>query len=412
MRIHPPIRLDKQRERAGMKPIGGMNTALVRNKVARSTNPTLAAKTRTRRGWGTQFHLPRAGHTDGELVWHYSSQRLQIFDSIETCIFGRFRAVPTGLRLNLEGAHPALKRGANHHCAYGADDRQPKSNRQSKSEKQPFCDRQPPSDRQLPIFLTGILFLCLFCLPACLYAQTAPPIPTPPQPAQAVELDRVVAVVNNQAILASDLDEEIRLAVLDPAQAGLGALTPRRALEQLISRALIQQQIRQEDAQAIEPTQAEIDARLSQIRKEVPACVHLNCASEEGWRAFLAAHALTIERVRAYLRFRIQILRFIEERFRQGIRITPEEIESYYKQTLLPQYAPGEAVPMLEEVSPRIQEILLQRQVNVLFDGWLTNLRKQGDVEVLDPALETPKTPGGAALSSPLHSVQGEKGGA
>ena len=28
-----------------------------------------------------------------------------------------------GLRLNIGGAHPALKRGANHHCAYGAGDR-------------------------------------------------------------------------------------------------------------------------------------------------------------------------------------------------------------------------------------------------------------------------------------------------
>jgi hypothetical protein len=229
-----------------------------------------------------------------------------------------------------------------------------------------------------------------------------------PQPDKAAILDRVVAVVNNQAILASDVDDEMRLAVLDPAQAGLGDLTPQRALEQLISRALIQQQIRQEDAQAIEPTQAEIDARLSEIRKDVPACVRLNCLSDAGWKVFLTAHQLTPERVRAYLRFRIQILRFIEERFRQGIRIAPEEIESYYKATLLPQYAPGETAPILEEVSPRIQEILLQRQVNALFDGWLTNLRKQGDVEVLDPSLEAPKAPSGAALSSPL----GEKGGA
>jgi len=35
---------------------------------------------------------------------------------------GGFRAVPTGLRLNIVDAHPALQRGANHHCAYGAGD--------------------------------------------------------------------------------------------------------------------------------------------------------------------------------------------------------------------------------------------------------------------------------------------------
>jgi hypothetical protein len=231
------------------------------------------------------------------------------------------------------------------------------------------------------------------CLAAASLAQN--PAQTP-QSAHAVVLDRVVAVVNNQAILASDVDDEVRLAVLDPAQAGLGVLTPQRALEQLISRALIQQQIHQEDAQAAQPSEDEVDARLAEIRKEVPACVHLNCASDEGWKEFLAAHRLMPERVQNYLRYRIQILRFIEQRFRQGIRIAPEEIESYYRKTLLPQYAPGDAVPPLEKVAPRIEEILLERQVNVLFVDWLENLRKQGDVEVLDPSLESPESQGGA----------------
>jgi hypothetical protein len=64
--------------------------------------------------------------------------------------------------------------------------------------------------------------------------------------------------------------------------------------------------------------------------------------------------------------------------------------------------------------------------VNVLFDGWLRNLRKQGDVEVLDPALETPETAPGAgpstslphpidkdpSLGTPVRSAQDDKGGA
>lgn len=212
-----------------------------------------------------------------------------------------------------------------------------------------------------------------------------------------VVLDRVVAVVNNRAILASDVDEEIRLAVLDPGRAGLGVLTPQVALEQLISRSLIQQQIREEDTRAADASPAEVAARLAEIRRQVPACVRQNCATEAGWKAFLAAHDLTEQRVASYLRYRLQILRFIEMRFRQGIRITPQEIETYYNETLLPQYAPGESIPKLEQVAPRIQEILLQQQVNILFDDWLKNLREQGEVEVLDPALETSDAKAGGA---------------
>jgi hypothetical protein len=204
-----------------------------------------------------------------------------------------------------------------------------------------------------------------------------------------VVLDRAVAIVNRHVILSSDIDDEIRLSVLDPDRVGMGVLVPQRALEQLISRALIEQQIRREDEEAAEPSPSEVNARLSELRKELPACVRENCVTDEGWKAFLKAHDLTPERVEAYMRYRLEILRFIEQRFRQGIHITPQQIETYYNQTLVPQYGPGEAIPSLERVSPRIEEILLQQQVNLLFDEWMTNLRKQGDVEILDPSLET-----------------------
>jgi len=207
-----------------------------------------------------------------------------------------------------------------------------------------------------------------------------------------VTLDRIVAVVNRQAILQSDLEDEFRLAVLDPSRAGQSE-TPQQALQRLISRALIQQQIHDEDIETVKPTNEEVAARLQDMRTELPACVQANCSSEDGWKAFLDSHGLTPERVNAFLRNRLEILRFIEMRFRQGIRISPEEIEAYYREKLVPLYPPGQAPPPLDQVSPRIEEILLQQEVNELFDDWLDNLEKQGEVEVLDPSLAPPKTP-------------------
>ena len=122
-------------------------------------------------------------------------------------------------------------------------------------------------------------------------------------------------------------------------------------------------------------------------------------------KAFLAAHTLTAVRVEAYLRYRLEILRFIEQRFRQGIQISPQQIDSYYHDVLLPQYAPGDTIPPLDQVAPRIQEILLQGQVNVLFGSWLDNLRQQGDVEVLDPAIAPPA----AANETQQNSGRGDQ---
>lgn len=244
------------------------------------------------------------------------------------------------------------------------------------------CSRSRWARRVSPWLLTTAI--CALVFPAAMAAQP-----------DAVPLDRVVAVVNRQVILLSDVDDAVQLAVLNPAPGAEGPMTRAHALEELISRALIEQQIRQEDLQSIEPTAAEVTARVEEIRRQLPACVRAHCSTDEGWKAFLNTHHLTEQRVESYLHNRMEILRFIEQRFRQGIEITHDEIENYYRNTLLPQYPAGVAAPPLGEVQSRIEEILLEQQVSALFDNWLDNLRTQGDVEVLDPALEVAQSPAG-----------------
>ena len=225
-------------------------------------------------------------------------------------------------------------------------------------------------------------WLLLFAAAAMAGAQTQDPAAGPQV------LDRVVAVVNYQPILWSDVTREIRFAVLDPNDPN-GTLTPQSALQQLISRSLIQQQIREEDVTASLPSDEEVRSRVKEVRNELPACVRMNCATDAGWQAFQKSSGLTAKQIEDYLRLRMEMLRFIEIRFRQGIRISREETEAYYRDKLVPQYATPSQAPPLSAVASRIEEILLEQQVNVLFSNWLDNLRKQGDVEVLDASLES-----------------------
>jgi peptidyl-prolyl cis-trans isomerase SurA len=236
-----------------------------------------------------------------------------------------------------------------------------------------------------------IRLVCVCALAVALLPAAAQPGDKSPESGSAV-IDRVVAVVNRQVILASDLQDEMQLAVLNPNNSGGQKITERQALDQLISRTLIQQQIRQDDVESAEPKPEEIQARVNEIRTELPICVQADCKSDAGWTAFLAHHDLTPKRVENYLRNRLKILSFIEMRFRQGIRITPEEIQAYYQDKLVPQYPSGQTPPPLEQVSSRIEEILLEQKVNALFGDWLSNLRKQGQIEVLDPSLESAST--------------------
>ncbi len=207
-----------------------------------------------------------------------------------------------------------------------------------------------------------------------------------------VVLDGVVAVVNNHAILESDLDAAMRLSALEPPESANAKPDRKSALDELISRELIEEQMTLEEKAAAEPGAEVLKERLTQLREDLPACVQYNCANDRGWAAFLEANRLTDDEVKKYLRLRLSLLSFIEIRFRQGIRISQEEIENYYRDTLVPQYTAGQQAPPLASVSPRIEEILLQQQVNQLFGAWLDNLRKQGDVEILDlaPVAENP----------------------
>jgi hypothetical protein len=209
------------------------------------------------------------------------------------------------------------------------------------------------------------------------------------QPAVPVILDRVVAVVNNEAILTSDIENEIRLSALEPTGKSGTTESQLDALQRLISRVLIRQQMDEEGAQMASITPAEVAARLQLLRKDLPECSRFECRTDAGWNEFLRSHDLTADEVNDYLHTRLAILHFIELRFRQGIRISHEEIESYYKDLLVPQYSQGEKAPPIDQVEPRIEEILLQQRVNALFGDWLNNLRKQGQIEVLDPQLES-----------------------
>lgn len=216
-------------------------------------------------------------------------------------------------------------------------------------------------------------------------AQPKPEAPPPPPPG-AVELDHVVAEVGTNVILESDVQQEMRFSALEPLQVLPGEDTPDRALRRLIDRTLILEQMK-EQQQAVTTAEAEVRKAIAELRKQIPACRKYGCETQEGWEAFLRANDLTPEMVRQRWSERMAILRFIDLRFRSGIRISSDQIAEYYRKTLVPALEKEhEAAPPLASVSSRIEDVLLEQQVSGLFQDWLTSLRDQGNVRIVDPA--------------------------
>lgn len=191
-------------------------------------------------------------------------------------------------------------------------------------------------------------------------------------------IDRVVATVNGHPILQSDWDLAVRSEAFlshRPLE-GLTAADQRATLDRLIDQELIRQQTKGTEAAAIPP--AELQKEIQEIRAQMPAA-----ATDAGWRSALQRYGLTASDLADRLAAQWQILSFTEQRLRPSVHIDRDSIESYYRDTLLPELLRQGAEPApLVEVSPRIEELLSQQRVDNLLTAWLQDLRRQSDIRI------------------------------
>lgn len=224
--------------------------------------------------------------------------------------------------------------------------------------------------------LVSILFLVVFHTSHILRADSK----------KSAVLDRVVAVVGDQAILASDVDEEMRFTVFQPAPEPAADNTPPRALNRVIDRTLIdQQRLLQTGLAQVSPQQ--VAESIVDLRKTIPACIHAQCETAAGWKEFLSTHGFTESELEDHVRERLEILKFIDLRFGVAARVPNADVQKYYEEVLKPELERDKAaVPSLSSVAPRIREILRQQQVSDLVDQWIKGLRSEANVRILDSA--------------------------
>jgi peptidyl-prolyl cis-trans isomerase SurA len=195
-------------------------------------------------------------------------------------------------------------------------------------------------------------------------------------------LDRIVATVNGTAILESDWHEAVRFECF-LEQKPLTSLTPaalKVTLERLIDQTLIQQQMQSAKSVVLSP-----DETVQQVRniQQQSARNWLAQSPGEPWGQVLARYGLSETEFETRAAMQVQTLRFIDLKFRPSIRIDHAKVETYYREKLLPelQRNGGKEAP-LAEVSPKIEELLVQQSMDELLTAWLRDLRAQSEVEV------------------------------
>ncbi len=202
-------------------------------------------------------------------------------------------------------------------------------------------------------------------------------------------IDRIVATVNGDLVLESDVEEEQRFTKLYPYGAAEGKTLRDQAVTRLIDRTLILQQLASFPQTPV--TDAQVQKEESDLRKDLPACAHADCTSDAGWKKFLTDTGFTEDELRDRIRQRIRVLHFIEQRFRSAVRVSDHQVEDFYNKNMLPEYVKQNATaPPLDSVRDRVSELLLQQEVSALLDEWLKALRDSGRVRMMKSGEEAP----------------------
>ena len=199
--------------------------------------------------------------------------------------------------------------------------------------------------------------------------------------ARAQVVDRMVAVVNKQVILESELDQAARVEFLLQARPidQLAATDRTATLERLIDRSLLEQQI--VDPAMLNPSAEDLAAKIKEIRDGLPGA-----GADERWKSILAGYGLTQQDVEDQLTSQFRILRFIDLRFRGLVQVDKDAIAAYYQDRFLPEVRKRNAAePKLSEVSDKIEQILAEQRIDGLLNNWLKTLRAQAHIERMLP---------------------------
>jgi hypothetical protein len=195
--------------------------------------------------------------------------------------------------------------------------------------------------------------------------------------AAAEMVDRVVASVDNIAITQNEVEKQYRLERFLDGQpmeeASASVLEGVR--DRLINQLLMEQEVEAEGGNLPDfSTQAE--KAWEEVRGKYP--------SEEAFQTAMEKVGMSRQEILRRLQAQERTLYLIDERLRPAAWVDLSEIESYYRETFVPEYERRQASkpPPLEEVESQIREILIQKKINELLPDWMEELRTGRRVKV------------------------------
>lgn len=195
----------------------------------------------------------------------------------------------------------------------------------------------------------------------------------------AAVIDRIAVVVGKRVVKTSDIERELRVSsFLNRQPLDETPAAKRKAAERLIDQELMRQELLA--GQYSEPTDADAAGFLQQLKRD-----RFN-NSDAQFNAELSKRHLTREQLQRELLWQLTVLRFIDERFRPGVLVTDEDVDTYYRQHLVDLQKAYPQNHSREALSPKIRETLTGERVNQAFEDWLGEARNGTRIDYRDQA--------------------------
>jgi hypothetical protein len=183
-------------------------------------------------------------------------------------------------------------------------------------------------------------------------------------------VDRIVAKVESDIILMSDVQQLARYQIFLDGKAQSDVEILNRLIDQWIVRS------EATVARFPQPSEDEVNRSIERLKRSF--------STPEEYEARKAQSGMTDEQIRRFVTAQLYLSNYLDSRFRPVIQVDEKSIEDFYKTRVVPRAeSRGQTPPPLDTARDFIQEALVQRAINEQADRWLKESRTRVRIEVL-----------------------------
>jgi parvulin-like peptidyl-prolyl isomerase len=175
-------------------------------------------------------------------------------------------------------------------------------------------------------------------------------------------VDRIVARIENDIILLSNVQELARYQQLVEGKVESDAQILDRLIDQWIVRS------EADTAQFPRPSEVDVAAGVERVQKSFTTLAEYETRKKQV--------GLTDAEIKNMVAAQLYLGNYLDSRFRPSVKVESKDVEDFYEKAVVPRaQARGQAPPSLDTARDYIHEALVQRGINEQTDRWLSESR-------------------------------------